>query len=230
MSVAQISLFPLATLKLRLDHYHLPHGSVKKVVAKCLFDHLQSCRESSNDEESESSNEEESDDNSSASSVEEEEDEANTGSDAAAEVDTHSSPTQTPSSEAQRQALQETVRSLMRDESGHHRRHHTISPSRPDPLANGERLIAISTRGVAAPSENVACQAPPPPPPVPLPVVAPVHPATAPLPQTSHRMAGGSIASAVITIAAESLATPLAVAGAIAMAGARTLTSLFYVS
>ena len=108
--------------------------------------------------------------------------------------------------------------------SHHHR------ASRPDPLANGERLIAISTRGVAAPSENVARQAPPPPPPVPLPVVAPVHPATAPLPQTSHCMAGGSIAPAVITIAAESLATPLAVAGAIAMAGARTLTFLFHVS
>ena len=132
MSVAQISRFPLATLKLQLDHYHLPHGGLKKVVAKRLFDHLQSCRESSNDEESESSNEEESDDNSSdainASSGEEEEDEANTGSDAAAEVDTHSSPTQTPFSDAQRQALQETVRSLMRDEGGHHRRHHTISP------------------------------------------------------------------------------------------------------
>ena len=78
---------------------------------------------------------------------------------------------------------------------------------RPDPLANGERLITVSTRGAAAPSENVARQAPPPPP-VPLPVVAPVHPATAPLPQTSHRMARGSIAPAVIAIAAESLATP----------------------
>ena len=224
MSVAQISRFPLATLKLQLDHYHLPHGGLKKVVAKRLFDHLQSCRESSNDEESESSNEEESDDNSSdanASSGEEEEDEANTGSDAAAEVDT-----QTPFSDAQRQAHGPSCETTIGDTTLSH--HHRAS--RPDPLANGERLIAISTRGVAAPSENVARQAPPPPPPVPLPVVTPVHPATAPLPQTSHRMAGGSIAPAVITIAAESLATPLAVAGAIAMAGARTLTFLFHVS
>ena len=114
----------------------------------------------------------------------------------------------------------------MRDEGGHHRRHHTISPPSGDQTRpSTERLITVITRGVAAymtplPSENVARQAPPPPP-VPLPVVAP---ATAPLPQTSHRMAGGSIAPAIIAIAAESLATPLAVAGAIAMAGARTLT------
>ena len=235
MSVAKISRFPLATLKLQLDHYHLPHGGLKKVVAKRLFDHLQSCWESSNDEESESSNEEESDDNSSdainASSGEEEEDEANTGSDAAAEVDTHSSPTQTPFSDARRQAPQETVRSLMRDEGGHHRRHHTISPPSGEQARPSRKRRAAdrhqhtqsrrSKRKRRSPSTSSS---------VPLPVVAPVHPAIAPLPQTSHRMAGGSIAPAVITIAAESLATPLAVTGAIAMAGARTLTFLFHVS
>ena len=301
MSVAQISRFPLATLKLQLDHYHLPYGGVKKVVAKRLFDHLQSCRESSNDEESESSNDEESessndeesessndeesessndeesessndeesessndeesessndeesessndeesessndeetDDNSSDANASsgggEEVEEANTGSDAAAEVDTHSSPTQTPfpmprdrlSRRPYGPSCETRVVTIGDTTLSHH--HRAI---RPDPLANGEWLITVSTRGVAAPSENIARQAPPPPPPVPLPVVAPVHPAPAPLPQTSHRMTGGSIAPAVIAIAAESLATPLAVAGAIAMAGARTLTFLFHFS
>ena len=59
MSLYQITRFPVATLKLCLDQYHLPHGGNKKVIAKRLYDHLQATRgtDSSDNNSSDSSNE-----------------------------------------------------------------------------------------------------------------------------------------------------------------------------
>ena len=41
MTITQINCLPVATLKLQLDQFHLPHGGHKKAIVRRLYDHLQ---------------------------------------------------------------------------------------------------------------------------------------------------------------------------------------------
>ena len=41
MTITQINRLPVATLKLQLDQFHLPHSGNKKAIVRRLYDHLQ---------------------------------------------------------------------------------------------------------------------------------------------------------------------------------------------
>lgn len=105
MALSQISRLPVATLKLCLDHYHLPHGGNKQAVAKRLHKHLATAEDVNSDSSAESDNNSESDNTTM-------EDETDSGSSPATEDDEQSNTA--PFTRAQQQVLEDTVRSLMR--------------------------------------------------------------------------------------------------------------------
>ena len=123
MTITQINRLPVATLKLQLDQFHLPHGGNKKAIVQRLYDHLQE----QHPRETEGSG------NVSSSSSESDssggEDDAGSGTAEGDDAGSNkSASTRDPFTKSQQKALERTVKSLLRD-SDHTKGKHALSLS-----------------------------------------------------------------------------------------------------
>ena len=103
----QINRLPVATLKLQLDQFHLPHGGNKKAIVRRLCDHLQEQHSRQTEGSGAGSGTAEGDDASS---------------------NRKSASTRDPLTKSQQEALERTVKSLLRD-SDHTKCRHVLSLS-----------------------------------------------------------------------------------------------------
>ena len=120
ITITQINRLPVATLKLQLDQFHLPHGGNKKAIVRRLYDHLQEQHPRETEGSASSSSESDSSGG---------EDDAGSGT---AEGDdagsSKSASTRDPFTKSQQKALERTVKSLLRD-SDHTKGRHALSLS-----------------------------------------------------------------------------------------------------
>ena len=123
MTITQINRLPVATLKLQLDQFRLPHGGNKKAIVRRLYDHLQEQHPPETDGSGNVSSSSSESDSSGG------EDDAGSGT---AEGDdagsSKSTSTRDPFTKSQQKALERTVKSLLRD-SDHTKGRHALSLS-----------------------------------------------------------------------------------------------------
>ena len=129
MSLAEINRLPLATLKLQLDNYHLPHGGNKKTIARRLQRHLRSHPASPSVSAGASDSDPVQESSSGNTSVQESEGESSSsGTGLSSPEEGNTGGSTTPFTSAQRAALRRTVRSLMQGTGTRRQPRRTLSP------------------------------------------------------------------------------------------------------